>query len=90
MGSSLVFIGIGVVLYIVVFGVMLNLASAILGSVFNALDTVVEQMNVEGAWLQNYRDINETSQFLLLMIMSLGVVLIVLKTIMAASARGAD
>ena len=47
MASSLVFLGLGVILYIVVSGVMLNLASAILGSVFNALDSVVEQMNVE-------------------------------------------
>ena len=90
MGSSLIFLGIGIVLFLITFGIMVNVASAVLGSVFNALDVMVKFAGVQGSWLETYQSINETSQLLILMIMSLGIVLIVVKVIMVASARGAN
>ena len=88
--SSLLFLGIGIVLFIVVFGVMIIMAAAILGAVFATLDSVMAHYTLDPFWAQTYGEVRETSGMLILMIMSLGVVILILKIIMVASARGRD
>lgn len=90
MASSLLFLGIGIVLFIVVFGVMIVMSAAILGAVFATLDSVMGNYTMDPFWTQTYAEIRETSGMLVLMIMSLGVVILILKIIMVASARGRD
>ena len=90
MASSLIFLGIGVVLFIIVFGLIVNIAAAVLAAVFDALNALMKVLDVREDWKMTYESINSTSQYLILMIMSLGIVLIVVKVIMVAAARGRE
>lgn len=88
--SSLIFLGLAVIVFVVTFGIMANLSAAILGAFFDVMDDVVDSLNIEGEWLATYNEISETSGYLILMIFSLGIVIFVIKVIMVAAARGAD
>ncbi len=91
MASSLLFLGIGTVLFILVFGIMVVLSAAILNAVFTTLDQVVGDFAKPGTyWANTYDEVREMSGILILMIMSLGIVILILKIIMVASARGRD
>ena len=90
MASSLLFLGIGLVLFIVVFGVMAVMSAAILGAVFTTLDSVLANYDMDPFWEGTYSEVRETAGMLILMIVSLGVVILILKIIMVASARGRD
>jgi len=90
MGSSLVFLGIGVVLFIIVYGILFQTAAAVLGAVFTVMDTVLGTMNVNSAWTTTFNEVDTTTQYLLPLIMSLGIVLLIIKVIMIAGGRGND
>ena len=90
MASSLIFLGIGIVLFLVVFGVMVIMSAAILGTIFTVLDGIIAQNPLSPEWQRIYDEVSETSGLLILMIMSIGIVLIVVKVIMVAAARGRD
>ena len=90
MGSAIIFVAIGIVTYIVVLGFMMNFAPAILGAVFTTLDATMITLNIQGAWLTTYNDVQATSQYLIQMMFSLLLVLLVIKVLMIAGNRGAD
>jgi|APSaa5957512535_1039671.scaffolds.fasta_scaffold01088_15 hypothetical protein len=90
MGSAVLFVGIGIVTYIIVLGFMMNFAPVILGTVFATLDQVAADQGLSGGWLTLYNDVQSTSIYLIPMMFSLLLVLLVIKVLMIAGNRGGD
>lgn len=90
MASSLVFLGIGVILFIIVFGILFNVATTVLGSFFTILGNTFTQMGINNEWTTVYNDIDALNQYLIPTMMSLGIVLLIIKVLMAAGVLGRD
>ena len=90
MASSLVFLGISIIIFIIIYGILFQVAAAVLGTVYSIIgDTVISQ-NVNEGWQNTYNDVDFLSQQLLTLIMSLGIVLFILKVLMASGVLGRD
>lgn len=90
MASSLVFLGIGVIMFFVVFGFLFQLTPAILGAVFTVIGNLMVSMEINPEWVATYDEVDALSQYLVPLIMSLGIVIAVIKVIMVAGGRGND
>lgn len=90
MASSLIFLCISAILFIIVFGIMFNLSTVILGAFFAVVDSLMAGFDLSPEWEATYREISETSSWLILLIMSLGIVIFIIKLLMIAAARGRD
>jgi hypothetical protein len=90
LASSLVFLGIGVILFIIVFGILFNVATTVLGSFFTILGNTFTQMGINNEWTTVYNDIDALNQYLIPTMMSLGIVLLIIKVLMAAGVLGRD
>ncbi len=90
MASSLVFLGIGIVLFVVVYGILFNVAATILGTVYTVLGSVFTSMNINAEWTTTFNEVDNLSQYLIPMIMSLGIVVFIIKVLMAAGVIGRD
>jgi hypothetical protein len=86
--SSLVYLGLSVILFAITFGVSFLLMPMIFGAFFALVDDNTIQLNAE--WLAIYNQNKETVQYLVPLMPSLGIVIIVIKVLMTASARGRD
>lgn len=84
--SSLVFLAISMITFIILFGMMYTLAPMILGAFFSALPS----LNLNSDW--NAINIQEQNiiKFLIQLVPSMGVAIIVFKTLMIATVRGRD
>jgi len=90
LGSSLVFLGIGVILFIITYGILFQMAAAILGAFFTVIGDTFNSLGINSEWTTTYGEIDDLSQYLLPLIMSLGIVITIIKVIMVAGGRGAD
>ena len=90
MASALIFLAISAILFLIVFGIMFNLSTVILGAFFATIDSMIANFDLDPTWEATYNEISETSAWLILMIMSLGIVIFIVKLIMIAAARGRD
>ena len=83
--SSLVFLAISMIVFVIVFGMMYTLLPMILGAFFSVVPPV---MNADWAAI-NVTEQN-TIKFLIQLMPSFGIAIIVFKTLMVATVRGAD
>ena len=83
--SSLVFLAISMIVFVIVFGMMYTLLPMILGAFFSATPPV---MNAEWAAI-NVTEQN-TIKFLIQLMPSMGIAIIVFKTLLVATVRGGD
>lgn len=90
MGSSILFVGIGIVTYVIVLGIMMQFAPVIVGAVFTTIEDTMVNMNINAEWVALYNDVDSTSQYLIPMMFSLLLVLLVIKVLMVAGVRGGD
>lgn len=90
MGSALLFVGIGIVTYVIVLGIMMQFAPVIIGAVFTTIEDTMSVMNINAEWTALYDDVDSTSQYLIPMMFSLLLVLLVIKVLMVAGVRGGD
>ena len=86
-GSSLVFLGLSVIVFIISYGICFLIAAAVLGSFFTTLDTVPI---TNASWLAMYLKTESTIKFLVPLIPSIGILILVIKVLMTASVRGTD
>ena len=86
--SSLVFLGLSVILFFIVYGIAFIIMPMILGAFFTLMDSNI--FNVDNAWLDIYETNKETVQFLVPLMPTIGIVIAVIKILMTASARGRD
>ncbi len=85
--SSLIFLGISVIVFIIVFGISWLLVPMILGMVFSAMDS----SNISNpVWATVYDNNENTMRFIIPLVPSIGLFILVLKVLMVASVRGRD
>lgn len=85
--SSLVFLGFSIVTYLIGFGVVFMISPIVLGAFFSVLDGMDPLCC---GWEDTKDDIRAQAQWLLPLMMLLGMFVLVLKVLMIASARGRD
>ena len=86
--SSLVYLGLSLILFAITFGISFLLMPMIFGSFFQLVDDNSITLNAE--WLALYNQNKETIQYLVPLMPSLGILIIVIKVLMTASARGRE
>jgi hypothetical protein len=86
--SSLVYLGLSIILFAITFGTAFILMPMIFGSFFQIVDN--NAITLDSEWLALYNQNKETVQYLVPLVPSLGIVVIVIKVLMTASARGRD
>jgi len=87
-GSAIVYLGISMIMFVLVFGFLFQLTPVILGAVFTTMRSTAESMNLDTGWLDTYNEVDALSQYLVTLIMSLGIVVFIIKVIMVAVAHG--
>ncbi len=90
MGSALLFVGISIVSYVIILGMLMQFTPMILGTVYTVIGALVDSSNMDAAWLTIYNDLDALSQTLVSMLFSLLLVLLVIKVLMAAGVGGRD
>ena len=97
--SSLVYLGLSLVLFIITYGVAFTIMPMIFGAFFNVADisglldpTACDTSPTSAAcqWGTIYENNEDTGQYLVPLMPTLGIVIIVIKVLMTASARGRD
>lgn len=86
--SSLVYLGLSLILFVITFGVSFILMPMIFGAFFTMMDT--NNFEISADWLAIYEQNKVTVQYLVPLMPSLGIVIIVIKVLMTAAARGRD
>ncbi len=85
--SSLIFLGISVIVFIISFGIVWLLVPMILGMLFSAMDS----SNISNPlWATVYDNNEATMRFIIPLVPSIGLFILVLKVLMVASVRGRD
>jgi hypothetical protein len=90
MGSALIFVGIGIVMYVIVLGVLMMFTPAILGAVFTTVGDTMDNMDIDPAWAALFDEEEALALYLIPMMFSLLIVLLVIKVLMVAGVRGGD
>lgn len=97
--SSLVYLGLSLVLFVITYGVAFTIMPMIFGAFFNVADisglldpTACDTSPTSAAcqWGTIYENNEDTVQYLVPLMPTLGIVIIVIKVLMTASARGRD
>jgi len=86
--SSLVYLGLSLILFVITFGISFILMPMIFGAFFQLVDD--NNISLDADWLALYNQNKTTVQYLVPLMPSLGIVIIVIKVLMTASARGRD
>ena len=86
--SSLVYLGLSLVLFVITYGIAFIVMPMIFGAFFTMMDNNGLVINAE--WQAIYDQNETTVQFLVPLMPTFGIVIIVIKVLMVASARGRD
>lgn len=86
--SSLVYLGLSLILFVITYGIAFTLMPIIFGYFFTLLDTMDSSVSAE--WQAIGQQNVTTVQYLVPLMPTLGIVIIVIKVLMTASARGRD
>ena len=84
--SSLIFLGINIVTFIIIYGIMFLLVPVILGPFFSI--DLSDQMDEE--WIAINDETEEVIQFLIPLVPTIGIFILILKVLMVSSVRGRD
>jgi hypothetical protein len=74
------------IVFIIIFGMMYTLAPMVLGAFFSALPT----LNLKADWEATNLQEQATIKFLIQLVPSMGVAIIIFKSLMVATVRGRD
>lgn len=86
--SSLVYLGFSLILFVVTYGIAFIMMPMIFGSFFTMMDDNNFTINAE--WQALYEQNEDTVQYLVPLMPTFGIIIIVIKVLMTASARGRD
>ena len=84
-GSSMVYLGFSIIIFVVTFGILFYLVPMILGAFFSALPPAMS-----ATWQATNMRTQAIIQFLIPLTASLGIFVFVIKVFMAASTRGGE
>lgn len=85
--SSLLFLGLSVIAFIITYGIAFLVLAAVLGVSFSAMAKVPIS---DPAWAAMFTKTNAELQFLVPLAPSLGIFMLVIKVLMSSSVRGRD
>jgi putative exporter of polyketide antibiotics len=88
-GSSLVYLGLSLILFVITYGIAFLLMPMIFGEFYDQLNQQLEGVD-NPEWVAIGVEVEGTVQYLVPLMPSLGIVIIIIKVIMTASARGRD
>lgn len=88
--SSLVFLGLSLLAFIISFGLVWILVPMVLGSFFTAIAQTNLVTALSTSWQNSYNNTQTQVQWLIPLSVQLGVFILVLKVLMVASNRGQD
>lgn len=86
--SSLVFFGLSVITFVLMYGVAFLLMPMVTGAFFSSIDATMITSNSE--WLDMYQTNEDTVKYLVPLMPSFGILIIVIKILMVSSSRGRD
>ena len=86
--SSLVFLGLSLLTFVMVYGVAFVLMPMVLGSFYTAIDPTVIITNE--TWLDMYNINEDNVKYLVPLMPSFGILFIVIKVLLVSSARGRE
>ena len=86
-GSSLVFLGFSVIIFVISYGIGFMIVATVLGAFFSATSTVTI---TDPGWLKIYTSTQTTLKFLVPLVPTVGIFIFVIKVLMVASVRGRD
>lgn len=84
-GSSMVYLGFSIIIFVVTFGILFYLVPMILGSFFSILPPAMS-----ASWQATNLRTQAIIQYLIPLVPSLGIFVFVIKVFMAASTRGGE
>lgn len=97
--SSLVYLGLSLILFVITYGVAFTIMPMIFGAFFNVADIsglvstsscATSPTSAACQWGIIYETNEDTVQYLVPLMPTMGIVIIVIKVLMTASARGRD
>lgn len=88
--SSLVFLGLSLLAFIISFGLVWIIVPMVLGSFFTAISNTNLITGLSTSWQLTYNTTQTQVQWLIPLSVQLGIFILVLKVLMVASNRGAD
>lgn len=86
--SSLVYLGLSLILFVITYGIAFTLMPIVFGAFFTQMDNMAP--NVSAEWAAIGVTNQDTVKYLVPLMPTLGIVIIVIKVLMTASARGRD
>lgn len=89
--ASVIFLGFSVFMFLVTYGLLFLIMPVIFGAIFTSLEASPFLGNAtDPEWFAIYEENKETVQYMTPLMMTLGIFLLVIKVLMAASSKGAD
>lgn len=89
-GSSLVYLGLSLILFVITYGIAFTLMPIVFGAFFTQMDNMVLTNSTNAEWAAIGVTNQNTVKYLVPLMPTLGIVIIVIKVLMTASARGRD
>ena len=85
--ASMVFLGFSIIMFLISYGLMFTLVPMILGQIWTAMDET--NMPIPNAtWQQTYNDTQLQLQYIIPLVPAMGLVVFVIKVLMATSVLG--
>lgn len=88
--SSLVFLGLSLLAFVISFGLVWIIVPMVLGSFFTAISNTNLVTGLSTSWQLTYNTTQTNVQWLIPLSVQLGIFILVLKVLMVASNRGSD
>lgn len=88
--SSLVFLGLSLLAFVISFGLVWIIVPMVLGSFFTAISNTNLITGLSTSWQLTYNQTQTNVQWLIPLSVQLGIFILVLKVLMVASNRGSD
>ena len=88
--SSLVFLGLSVVVFFIGVGIYFLIMPQILGAFFTSADNFLESFSINQNWRNTYEDTEETVRWLVPLVPTILISVAFLKILMIAAVRGRE
>ena len=88
--SSLVFLGLSVIAFLISYGLVWILVPMVLGTFFTTLETSGVISQLSSSWHTTYNTTQTTVQWIIPLSATVGLFIFILKVLMVASVRGSD
>lgn len=88
--SSLVFLGLSVIAFLISYGLVWILVPMVLGTFFTTLQTSGVISALSTSWQATYNTTQTTVQWIIPLSATVGLFIFILKVLMVASVRGSD